>query len=325
VAAGAWFLLALFKPLVTALVVALFVAVALRPLVDALVRRRMPPGLAATAGMLIVVALGIGVILLVASGLLGQWDQISREIDAGVDKLDEVLASAGIDASAAESARQSIVDHLPTIISGILPAITMFVGAVATLAIGLFVALFTCFFMLKDGPAMTRRVMAPLPLPPGAGERWFAEAGHMLRRYIVGLTALGAFNAVVVGTGAAILNLPLIGSIMVVTLLGNYVPYLGAFFAGAFAVLIALSAGGLDTALWMLLFVILANGSLQTILTPFAYGAALNISPLTTLLVTILGGLTAGALGVALAAPIAAIIAHTFRQTREPVTVHRDP
>jgi len=147
----------------------------------------------------------------------------------------------------------------------------------------------------------------------------------MLRRYIVGLTALGAFNAVVVGTGAAILRLPLIGSIMVVTLLGNYVPYLGAFFAGAFAVLIALSTGGVDTALWMLLIVVLANGSMQTALTPFAYGAALNISPLTTLLVTIVGGLIAGALGVALAAPVAAIIAHTVRRTTEPVTIHREP
>jgi len=322
---GAAALLALFKPLVTALVVALFIAVALRPVVDVLVRRRVPPALAATIGMLIVIALGFGVILLVVSGVVSQWDQLSQEVDAAVHKLGETLASAGIDASVAKSARQSIVDHLPTIVSGILPTVSKFVGGVASLVIGLFVALFTCFFMLKDGPSMTRRAAAALPLRPVAGERWFAETGHMLRRYIVGLTALGAFNAVVVGTGAAILRLPLIGSIMVVTLLGNYVPYLGAFFAGAFAVLIALSTGGVDTALWMLLIVVLANGSMQTALTPFAYGAALNISPLTTLLVTIVGGLIAGALGVALAAPVAAIIAHTVRRTTEPVTIHRDP
>jgi predicted PurR-regulated permease PerM len=325
VVVGVGFLLALLKPVVTALVVALFIAVALRPVVEVLVRRGVRPGLAAATGMLIVVAGGMGVILLVVSGVVRQWDQLGHEIDAAVDKLGETLASAGIDASVAESARQSIVDHLPTIISGILPTISRLVGTVATLAIGLFLALFTCFFMLKDGPSMTRRAVAVLPLRPDAGERWFADTGRMLRRYIVGMTLLGAFNAVVVGAGAVILQLPLIGSIMVVTLLGNYVPYLGAFVAGAFAVLIALSAGGVDTALWMLLFVIIANGSLQTVLTPFAYGAALNLSPLTTLLVTILGGLIAGALGVALAAPIAAIILHTFRQTVEPVTVQRDP
>src|SRR5688500_6301437 len=55
VAIGVGFLLALFKPLVVALVGALFIAVALRPVVDVLIRRGMRPGAAAAIGMLIVV------------------------------------------------------------------------------------------------------------------------------------------------------------------------------------------------------------------------------------------------------------------------------
>ena len=55
-----------------------------------------------------------------------------------------------------------------------------------------------------------------------------------------------------------------------------YIPYIGAFFAGAFAVVIALGSEGTTTALIMLVVVILANGALQQIVQPIAYGATLG-------------------------------------------------
>lgn len=315
---GAVLLLALLRPLVIPLVVALFLAVALMPVVDALIRRRVPPAVAALLGVLVVIVVGGGVTVLVVAGVASQWDQLGRELDAAVAELGEVLTIAGANGDAAEAAQRSVAEHVPALMRGVLPTLGGLVGAVAGVAIGVFLVLFTCFFLLKDGRLMTRRVAGWLPLRPGVGERWFAEAGRTIRGYILGMTLLGGFNAAVVGTGAWILGLPLVGTIVVVTLLGNYVPYLGAWVAGAFAVLIALANGGAETALWMLLVVIVANGAMQTLLTPFAYGAALNLNPLVTLLVTLLGGLLAGALGAALAAPVAAIVARTVRMHREP-------
>lgn len=324
-ATGAVLLLMLLRPLVIPLVVALFLAVALQPVVDALIRRRVRPVAAALLGTLLVILAGIGVTVLVVAGVASQWDQLGRELDAAVTELGELLASAGLDADAAESAQRSFAEHAPTLVRGILPALGNLVGAAASVAIGVFLTLFTCFFLLKDGRPMTRRVAGWLPLRPGLGERWFAETGRTVRGYLLGMTLLGGFNAVVVGTGAWILGLPLVGTLVIVTLLGNYVPYLGAWVAGAFAVLIALANGGVETALWMLLVVIVANGSMQTLLTPFAYGAALKLNPLVTLLVTLLGGLLAGALGAALAAPVAAVIAQTVRMHREPLALTDDP
>ena len=63
----------------------------------------------------------------------------------------------------------------------------------------------------------------------------------------------------------------------------------------------------------MLLIVFLANAVLQTLITPFTFGAALNISPLLLLLTAVLGGLLAGIVGVTLAAPVTAIVVHTYR------------
>jgi putative heme transporter len=55
---------------------------------------------------------------------------------------------------------------------------------------------------------------------------------------------VSVFSAVVVGLGALVVGVPLPGTIAIVTFAGGYVPYLGAWVAGAFAVLIALGGNG---------------------------------------------------------------------------------
>ena len=111
-----------------------------------------------------------------------------------------------------------------------------------------------------------------------------------LRGYFLGVTIVAAFNAVVVTLGALILGVPLIGTIAAVTFFGAYIPYLGAWAAGAFAVLIALGGAGTDAAVGMIVVQLLANGVLQQLVQPFAMGAALGIHPLAVLIVTIAGG-----------------------------------
>ena len=56
----------------------------------------------------------------------------------------------------------------------------------------------------------------------------------------------------------------------------------------------------------MVVVQLLANGVLQQLVQPFAYGAALGIHPLAVLVVTIAGGALFGAVGLILAAPLTA-------------------
>src|SRR4030095_14689002 len=83
-----------------------------------------------------------------------------------------------------------------------------------------------------------------------------------------------------------------------------YVPYLGAWSAGAFTVAIALGGQGTEAAIAMAVIVLLANGILQQLIQPIAYGAALGIHPLAVLIVTIAGGALFGTVGLVLAAPL---------------------
>ena len=102
--------------------------------------------------------------------------------------------------------------------------------------------------------------------------------------------------------------MPLVGTIAAVTFLAAYVPYLGAWTAGAFSVLVALGGAGTDAAIGMIVVQLLANGVLQQIVQPIAYGAALGIHPLAVLIVTIAGGSLFGAAGLILAAPLTSAV-----------------
>lgn len=308
VGAAAAFLIILLKPLVIALLAALCVSLALSPAVDTLGRHGIRRGLGATLGILLLIVVGIGVLVMVVKGLVSQWSGISSALDTAVRKLRE--ASSGAEGSRAGSVGTRSAS---TLLYGAGPSWGDLIGTTASLLVGVFVFLFATFFMLRDGPSMAR---AAAPWTP-FGQSWMEHVGKIIRGYVVGLTLLGIFNAAVVGLGALILGLPLIGTLVVITLLGNYVPYLGAWVAGAYAVLIALGAGGVREALIMIVVVFLANGMLQTMLQPFAYGTVLHVHPLAILLATVVGSLLAGIAGVMVAAPAVAIIQYTARLLRE--------
>ena len=163
-------------------------------------------------------------------------------------------------------------------------------------------------FLLKDGPDIRawseRHMGVPLPLAQTITRRSIQS----LRGYFFGVTVVAAFNAAVVTLGALILGVPLVGTIAAVTFLGAYVPYLGAWTAGAFSVLVALGGAGTDAAIGMIVVQLLANGLLQQLAQPIAMGAALDIHPLAVLIVTIAGGALFGAAGLILAAPLTSAV-----------------
>ena len=103
--------------------------------------------------------------------------------------------------------------------------------------------------------------------------------------------------------------MPLAGR-AVVTLVGAYVPYLGAWVAGGFAVLIALSTGSTTDAAIMAIVCLLANGALQQMIQPFVMGATLSLNPLVVLVVTIGAGCLFGMVGLTLAAPLTSAAVH---------------
>ena len=169
-------------------------------------------------------------------------------------------------------------------------------------------ATLSLFFLLKDGPTIRAWGERHLGVPLGVAKTISRRVLGSLRGYFLGTTIVAAFNAAVVAIGAWALGVPLIGTIVAVTFIGAYIPYIGAWAAGAFAVLMALGGAGPDAAGGMIVLQLLANSVLQQLVQPFAMGAALGIHPLAVLIVTIAGGAMFGTIGLILAAPLTSAV-----------------
>ena len=73
---------------------------------------------------------------------------------------------------------------------------------------------------------------------------------------------------------------------------------------------LALAGPGETAAIVMAVIVLLANGMLQQIVQPIAFGATLGLNPLVVLIATIGGGCLFGMIGLILAAPLVSAGVH---------------
>ena len=286
------------------------VATVTSPLVAAIQRRGVPRAVGALFGLLGIVALGVLILILVLGGIVSQTGQISSESSAAADKVQGWLQDAGVSSSGASDATSSLKTDIPDIISTLVSGITSSIEGLTSLCFAVSFTLFSLFFLLKDGPVMRRWVERRMGVPHTVARTITEGVIQSLRRYFGGLTIVAAFNGIVVGIGALALGVPLAGTIAVVTFVTAYIPFIGAFVSGAFAVILALGSQGTNTALIMLVIVLLANGLLQNIVQPIAFGATLKLNPLVVLVVTIAAGSLFGMIGLVLAAPLTSAAVH---------------
>jgi putative heme transporter len=309
-AVGLTWVLGVTSTIVVPVVAGGVVATVASPLVSLLQRHRVPRPLGALIALLLLLALGALIVLLVLGGIVAEGDKISAGLHEAADKIQSWVQSLGVDKNAAESANQSVTTSTADIFHTLWSGIAKGIRGIASLAFGISFTVFALFFLLKDGPALREWLNGHLGVPRPIAQTITRDVVHSIRRYFLGVTIVAGFNAVVVGLGAVILDVPLAGTIAVVTLVTAYIPFIGAVVAGAFAVLLALGTQGTTTALIMLVIVILANGLLQNIVQPVAMGATLEMNPLLILVVTISAGAFFGTAGLVLAAPLTSAAIH---------------
>jgi putative heme transporter len=320
---GAWMLLGivgilalvlLFITLVAGVAIPLAIAAVLAailvPLVDRLERLRVPRWLGATFVLILGLTIVAATLALVVTGLTGQSDEIWAQLEKSLQQVDtEGSSLEGTSAELIPVAHQLV--RLLT--SGALGAVFL---SASSLVIGSVLAVFMLLYLLKDWEQIAGWIASHVGLPAETGRSILDGTVAAFRGYGAGLTLIGVANAAVVALGALLLSVPLVGTIALVSFVTSYVPYLGAFVAGAFAVVIAYGSGGLGVALAMLAIVLLANNTIQNLVEPFAFGTRLRLHPLVVLLTVTTATMLFGVMGAILAAPLTSATVSAYHQIR---------
>jgi len=301
---GAIWLLSLTETIVMPVITAGIIASVVAPLVDWLRRHGIPRGIGATLVFVAIALIAAAVGLMVLAGIASQADSLSERLREGAHEIESLIHDLGVEASAAASANNGADASVSAGFEALTHGLLGGVDRLASLAVFLSFTALSLFFLLKDAPTIGAFVERHLGVPVPLAHSILGRLAGSLRGYFLGVTIVATWSALIVGGGAFALGVPLPGTITVVTFVGGYVPYLGAWTAGIFAVLIALGGQGPEAALVLAVIILLANGVLQKLVQPIAYGAALGLHPLAVLIVTIAGGCLFGTIGLVLAAPL---------------------
>jgi predicted PurR-regulated permease PerM len=200
---------------------------------------------------------------------------------------------------------------------GVLTTVVSGVGSLVGFAGGVILGALIMYYLLKDGTSMRRAMVAAVgPEARADVDGFFTDSCQTLRAYGRGRTIMSATVAAVIGITSLILGLPLVPTIVLVNFIGGYIPYIGAFLGGGLAVIVALGDGGLPEATVMLVVVLAANLLLENFVEPKVMGSTLHIHPVVVLVVTALGGLVGGIVGLILAVPATVIASNALVRLR---------
>jgi predicted PurR-regulated permease PerM len=284
---------------------AVLLAIALRLPAEWIAARTGVRRWAAVIGLIAALALLLGLGGWMAIGpLQDQANQLAQDLPQSFQSLRDRLSGSAVGDWIAERLRpeavaqgaQGSMQSAASLASGTL---SLFGNAVLVLLMGIYFAI---------QPHVYLRGLRAL-LHPGLDHQVLdalAECGEVLRGFLLGQ----GFSMIVTGLltwlGLMLLGVPLAGVLGVITALLGFIPYLGPVIAAVPAVLLALTESP-SLALWVVgLFVVIQTIE-GNILTPLVQSRAADVPPVLLLLVQILAGALFGLLGIALAAPAAAV------------------
>ncbi|MBA0051330.1 AI-2E family transporter [Streptomyces sp. AJS327] len=174
---------------------------------------------------------------------------------------------------------------------------------------GMLLAMFVTLFLLYDG----RRIWDwTLKFVPAAAREGVAGAGprawQTLTGYVRGTVIVALIDAVFIGVGIHLLDVPMAVPLAVFIFLFAFIPIVGAVMSGALAVVVALVTNDFVTSMLVLAVVLAVQQIESHILQPFILGRLVRVHPLAVVLAVTGGSLIAGIAGAVVAVPLVAVV-----------------
>jgi len=311
-----YLILAGLSGLVIPLVVAAVVGTLFVPLVDKL-SAHLPRKLSAAIVLVGLVVVGVGSLVVAIAGVVDQASEIQSQLTSGIAAARDWLVGLGVDVGSAQDIADGAGNTAGAALSGLSSYASTVFSSVSAFIAGTFVGLFLLFYILADWNEFSVWIGGHIGVPKDLGAGVVDDAIWSIRRYFYALTITSLVTAVVIGGTAAVIGVSLAFTIGLITFITSYVPYIGAFVSGAFAVLIALGSSGMEDALIMLAAILVVQMVVQPLLQNRMTASELDLNPVVSFGSTIVGGVFAGVLGATLSAPVVAMIIKIIGRVRD--------
>ena len=303
------YFLYLINAIVLDMVIALFLAIALHPMVQIMVRRRLKRVWAALIGILAVIVV-FGVIAgLIATPLISQGSNLISNAPSIVAQISQNTRLRALDSQYhfLNSLKKSTESGIAQAIGIGVPGVSI-VGKVAGGVTSAVVILLITFFILVDGPDAWRRILNLLK----AEQQERAErVGTKICRSVSGFVSGNLFISLIAGGFSLlvflIFRVPYPFALAALVALLDLIPLIGTAIATIAVAIVAFTKGvviGLVVVLLLLTYQFIEGHLIQ----PAVYSRTISLSALLVILASLVGAELGGVIGILLAIPVAAII-----------------
>lgn len=295
--------------LVVPVLLATMVTALLLPAVDFLDRLGAPRGIAVALVLLSGIAVVGGILTFVVTQFIQGVPALAKQVTASIEGVTAWLHDGPlkIDDAQIDQARKSAIEALQNNQEKLTSGALSTAGTVTEIVTGALLMLFTLIFVLQGGRNIFAFVTKLFPVHVRDRARDAGRAGfHSLIGYVRATFLVALVDAVGIGTGLAIMGIPLALPLASLVFLGAFIPLVGAVIAGFLAVVVALIAKGWIFALITLGLIIAVQQLEGHVLQPLVMGRAVSIHPLAVVLAITGGAVLAGIVGALLAVPAVA-------------------
>lgn len=316
---------ALFVPYLAAMICTYL----LQPVVELLVRRRVPRGIS-------ILVIYLAFILLIAVGVLNAIPAVSRQLVQLVDHMPGLISQTNLWIDELSRQKQYLPDALRRSIESALSQMEQNLATYAGQVVGMvtgtlnavfiaFVVPFLVFYMLKDAQAIGRAMVHVSPRKYRDQVRMVLTAvDYTMGRYVRGQLLVMLAVGILTYAGMLLVHMPYALLLALFVAMTNVIPYLGPFIGAAPGLFIALSISP-QMALKVLVVNIVVQQCEGNLISPQIMGRTLSLHPMAIVGALLVGGEIGGVLGLIVAVPtlaVAKVVWVTLRDGSGPVT-HR--
>ena len=297
------------RDVLTWIVIALFLALALDPLVGWIERRaRLRRGAAIGVAylMLLVVIVAIG-----ASFAPKLVDEVNGFVQATPNYVDDLTHGRGrlgfleTKYHVVEKVREQVKNGGASRVLGLSGTALSVTKSVISIVTATVTIIFLTFFMLLEGGAWVERFYTLLP---ERSQRRWRSVGHDIHRTVGGYVTGNLAISLIAGTSTTIvlliMGVPYAVALGLLVAILDLIPLAGATVAGIIVVAVAF-LHSVPAGIVLLIFVIAYQQLENHVLQPLVYGRTVQLSPLVVLISVLVGAALAGILGALAAIPVA--------------------